>query len=145
MQEEKVIGYVLAPRRAEVGDVVRLKAGGPLMTVVTTEADVGAGYTGPPAAGCMWHLDDGAIEDSAFPIAALDFITSGTEPPADKCAVKVDPTPVDAEGMAKEAADVLEEKLGEQFGTERKQSAEPGLNVAAAAFAAAAATGELVG
>jgi len=132
MKEEKII-------KAECGDVVQLKSGGPLMTVnEITDAEFVSGMV-----GCMWHDVSGEMNRASLAVDALDFVKQA-EPSGDKCAVKVDPTPT-VEDFAKVVTDTLEEKLGEQFGTERKQPAEPRSDVADVALAAAEATGELVG
>lgn len=54
----------MTQKRYQVGDVVELKSGGPVMTVT----DLMAGY--PDDANCSWFSGD-KLEQGAFPMAAL--------------------------------------------------------------------------
>lgn len=52
----------------EIGDVVRLKSGGPLMTVITIQTNADGV---PTSANCTWFSDNNKPYVEWFPVAAL--------------------------------------------------------------------------
>lgn len=58
----------LMAEQFQVGDVVRLKSGGPQMTV----ADTGEDMSGRQMVWCMWFDEKGARQQETFPPEALD-------------------------------------------------------------------------
>lgn len=56
----------------KIGDVVRLKSGGPPMTVTRLDAD--------DIVRCAWFPDDQDTKNTFFPSAALDLFTPPAPP-----------------------------------------------------------------
>ena len=61
----------------EIGDLVRLKSGGPQMTVVN--ANVSIPY-GPPSVRCGWFNQEGQYLRAVVPIDALKPSPGGKKP-----------------------------------------------------------------
>jgi uncharacterized protein YodC (DUF2158 family) len=54
----------------KIGDVVRLKSGGPHMTV----AGVGSDHLGNPLVICQWFRDDADVKEATFHADALESV-----------------------------------------------------------------------
>ena len=72
----------------KIGDVVRLKSGGPLMTVVECR-ERGSTLDGVYRTVCSWIRDGGHSDRASFPPECLDLVpnfsaTSSAPMPADK-------------------------------------------------------------
>jgi uncharacterized protein YodC (DUF2158 family) len=62
----------------QIGDVVKLKSGGPKMTVTGTGKDM----SGKPTVGCTWFVQhDTKKETGAFPVEAVEAVIDAPEPP----------------------------------------------------------------